>query len=133
MPLTSTATGRSVSEFISGDAEATSSTTDEPDGITAPFAPVTGCVSIATKRSPGRLLAVQTFCCEVIVKKAPGAMVLAEAVAGSVFSRRALPAWAGRCTGRVRGASVMRCGFGPALAVSQNCGWGACEIGRAHV
>jgi len=63
-PLTLTRRGRDLWELAlplsPGVTDATSSTTVEPDGITAPFEPVTDSLSVATILSPG-WLDVQTL------------------------------------------------------------------------
>src|SRR5690606_28746514 len=53
----------------------TSSTTVAPAGIRAPFAPVTVSLSVAVKRSPGRLVLVQTRCEERMLSVVPAAIV----------------------------------------------------------
>src|SRR6266850_5518466 len=101
MPLNSTDTGRSVNEELSAETPATSRTTADPAGTTAPLEPITGLVRVATKRSPGRLVVVQIRCCDASAKPAPAPISLEGAAAGWV-------ALGVRGTVRVRGGLLIR-------------------------
>src|SRR4051812_44125248 len=124
MPLNSTETGRRLIDDPSAAAPATSTTTDDPDGITAPFVPMTGLVSVATNRSPGRFDCVQIRCCDASANPEPAPISRAA-------SRGAVAAGVVRGMVRVFGALLIRRGAlagAPvcAGAVSWNCGCAAC-------
>src|ERR671929_1650703 len=76
-PMATDVTRKTARPFAGGSPPAidvTSRTTFAPAGISAPFVPRTGEPIVAVRRSPGRLLRVQTRALEVAANTAPPPM-----------------------------------------------------------